>query len=125
MRAEELRYSKDHMWVAVEGDLARVGLSEHAQKELGEVVFLDLPEPKRACSRDEVVGSVESVKTTNDLFCPVSGEVAEINAEARDKPDVVNTDPLGRGWLFQVRLSEPSQVSELMDFQAYLAFTQG
>lgn len=123
MGSEELKYSKDHVWVLVDGDLARVGITEHAQRELGEVVFLELPEPNRTCSRDEVVGSIESVKTTNDLFCPVSGEVVEINALARDKPDTVNADPLGQGWLFRMRLTDPAQLNELMDFAAYEAFT--
>lgn len=124
MRAEELKYSKDHVWVAVEGDVARMGITEHAQRELGEVVFLDLPEVKRSCAQGEVVCSIESVKTTNDLFIPVSGEIVEINAVVRDKPDTVNSDPLGQGWLFRVRLRDPDELKGLMDFQAYTAFTQ-
>jgi glycine cleavage system H protein len=125
MRAEELKYSKDHVWVMVEEGLARLGITEHAQRELGEVVFLELPELKRTCSQGEIIGSIESVKTTNDLFCPLSGEVVEVNTLVRDKPDTVNADPLGQGWLFRVRLSDPGQVNGLMDFQAYTAFTQG
>lgn len=124
MRAEELKYSKDHVWVAVEGDVARMGITEHAQRELGEVVFLDLPEVKRSCAAGEVVGSIESVKTTSDLFIPLSGEIVEINAVVRDKPDSVNSDPLGQGWLFRVRLRDPGELKGLMDFQAYTAFTQ-
>ena len=124
MRAEELKYSKDHVWVAVEGDLARVGITDHAQRELGEVVFLDLPEVKRSFSQGEVVGSIESVKTTNDLFIPLSGEIVEVNAVVRDTPASVNSDPLGVGWLFRVRLRDPGELKELMDFQAYTAFTQ-
>jgi glycine cleavage system H protein len=125
MAGEELRYSKDHLWVKVENGVARLGLTEHAQRELGEVVFVELPEPNRACARDEIIGSIESVKTTNDLFCPVAGEVVEINALVRDKPDTVNTDPLGQGWLFRVRLTDPAQVQELMDLHAYTEFTRG
>jgi len=124
VRAEELKYSKDHVWVAVEGDLARVGITDHAQRELGEVVFLDLPEVKRSFSQGEVVGSIESVKTTNDLFIPLSGEIVEVNAVVRDTPATVNSDPLGEGWLFRVRLRGPGELNELMDFQAYTAFTQ-
>lgn len=111
--------------MAVEGDVARVGITEHAQRELGEVVFLDLPEVKRSCAPGEVVCSIESVKTTSDLFIPLSGEIVEINAVVRDKPDTVNSDPLGQGWLFRVRLRDPGELKGLMDFQAYTAFTQG
>jgi len=125
MAGEELRYSKDHLWVKVEDGVARLGITEHAQRELGEVVFVELPVPKRTYARDEVVGSIESVKTTNDLFCPVAGEVVEINTLVRDTPDTVNTDPLGQGWLFRVRLSDPAQVQELMDLKAYTEFTHG
>jgi len=124
MKAEELRYSKDHMWVVVEGDLARMGITEHAQRELGEVVFLDLPEVGRKCAQGEVVGSIESVKTTNDLFTPLSGEVVEANSVARDGPNIVNTDPLGRGWLFRIRLSGPDELKQLLDFKAYTEFVK-
>lgn len=125
MNANELKYSKDHMWVAVEGDQARIGLTEHAQRELGEVVFLELPEVGRKVARDEVVGSVESVKTTNDLFSPLSGEVVEINVEARDTPDHVNQEPMGKGWLFRLRLGAPAELGQLMDLPAYAQSTQG
>ena len=124
MKAEELRYSKDHMWVVVEGDLARMGITEHAQRELGEVVFLDLPEVGRKCAQGEVVGSIESVKTTNDLFTPLSGEVVEANSAVRDGPNIVNTDPLGRGWLFRIRLSRPDEQKQLLDFKAYTEFVK-
>jgi len=124
MKAEDLRYSKDHMWVVVEGDLARMGITEHAQRELGDVVFLDLPEVGRKCARGEVVGSIESVKTTSDLFTPLSGEVVEANTVVRDSPNMVNTDPLGRGWLFRIRLSVPDELKQLLDFKAYMEFAQ-
>ncbi|HWS15519.1 MAG TPA: glycine cleavage system protein GcvH [Candidatus Methylomirabilis sp.] len=124
MKAEELRYSKDHMWVVVEGDLARMGITEHAQRELGEVVFLDLPEVGRKCAQGEVVGSIESVKTTNDLFTPLSGEVVESNSVVRDSPNIVNTDPLGQGWLFRIRLSGPDELKQLLDFKAYTEFVK-
>jgi glycine cleavage system H protein len=124
MKAEELRYSKDHMWVVVEGDLARMGITDHAQRELGDVVFLDLPEVGRKCAQGEVVGSIESVKTTNDLFTPVSGEVVEANSVVRDSPNMVNTDPLGRGWLFRIRLSSPDELKQLLDFKAYMEFVK-
>ena len=124
MKAEELRYSKDHMWVVVEGDLARMGITDHAQRELGDVVFLDLPEVGRKCAQGEVVGSIESVKTTNDLFTPLSGEVVEANSVVRDSPNMVNTDPLGRGWLFRIRLSSPDELKQLLDFKAYMEFVK-
>ncbi len=124
MKAEELRYSKDHMWVVVEGDLARMGITDHAQRELGDVVFLDLPEVGRKCAQGEVVGSIESVKTTSDLFTPLSGEVVEANTVVRDSPNMVNADPLGQGWLFRIRLSSPDELKQLLDFKAYMEFAQ-
>jgi glycine cleavage system H protein len=124
MKAEDLRYSKDHMWIVVEGDVARMGITDHAQRELGDVVFLDLPAVGRKCALGEVVGSIESVKTTNDLFTPLSGEVVEANSVVRDSPNTVNADPLGRGWLFRIRLSAPDELKQLLDFKAYTEFVQ-
>ena len=119
MKAEDLRYSKDHLWVAVDGDVASVGMSDHAQREMGDVVFLDLPEVGRKLAQGEVVGSVESVKTTSDLFTPLSGEVVEANTAVRDAPNTENTDPLGKGWLFRIRLSRPDELKQLLDLEAY------
>jgi glycine cleavage system H protein len=124
MSASGLRFSKDHIWVAVEGDIASMGITEHAQRELGEVVFIGMPEVGKKYGRDEVVGSIESVKTTSDVFTPVSGEVVEINVAARDKPDTVNADPMGAGWLFRMRLSAPAELQQLMDLQAYTESTK-
>jgi glycine cleavage system H protein len=124
MGAEALRFSKDHLWVKVEGDVARMGITEHAQRELGDVVFIGMPDVGKKYARDEVVGSIESVKTTSDIFTPVSGEVVEINAEARDTPDMVNADPMGKGWLFRIRLSAPAELQQLMDLAAYTESTK-
>jgi len=124
MRAEDLKYSKDHIWVAVEGDFARMGITDHAQRELGDVVFMDLPVVGRNCAQGEVAGSIESSKTTNDVYTPLSGEVVEINSGVQDKPDTVNSDPLGEGWLFRLRLSAPDELKQLMDFQAYQDFVR-
>jgi glycine cleavage system H protein len=125
MKPEELKYSKDHIWVALEGDVARVGITDHAQKELGDVVFLDLPEVGRTFAAGEVMGSIESIKTTNDLFIPLSGAITQINVVVRDKPDTVNSDPLGQGWLVCVKLSAPAELGQLMDLGAYTKFVQG
>lgn len=125
MKPEELKYSKDHIWVAVEGDVARVGITDHAQKELGDVVFLDLPEVGRTFAAGEVMGSIESIKTTNDLFIPLSGAITQLNVVVRDKPDTVNSDPLGQGWLVCVRLSAPAELGQLMDLGAYTKLVQG
>jgi len=119
MKAEELKYTKDHVWVAAEGDLVIMGITDHAQKELGDIVFLELPELGRKCSPGQAVGSIESIKTTNDLLAPVSGEVVEVNPLVRDKPDTVNIDPLGEGWLLKIRVSQPEELLRLMDFDTY------
>ncbi len=125
MKPEELKYSNDHMWVAVEAGIARIGITDHAQKELGDIVFLQLPEPGRTLSQGTIIGSIESIKTTNDLLAPVTGEVVEANQLVRDKPDTVNRDPLGEGWLLRVRLSQPGELDGLMTFAAYLEHTRG
>ena len=125
MKAEELKYTKDHVWVAAEGDIVRIGITDHAQNELGDIVFLELPELGRKCRQGQVVGSIESVKTTNDLLAPVSGEVVEINPLVRDKPDTVNRDPLGEGWLLRIRVGLSEELLHLMDFDAYRQSIQG
>jgi glycine cleavage system H protein len=124
MYPEDLRYTQDHEWVRVAGDRGTVGITDHAQKQLGDVVFLELPEPGRVLEAGENFGTVESVKAVSELLTPVSGEVAEINAALVKAPEPVNTDPYGEGWMIVVRLSDPGGVASLMDAAAYKAFVE-
>ncbi len=116
------RYSEDHEWIRVEGDIATVGITHHAQDALGDVVFVDLPEVGKSFAQKEVAGVVESVKAAADVYMPVSGEVTEVNEALRADPSLANSDPLAAGWFFKVRLSEPAQVDALLDETAYAAF---
>ncbi|MEY2769981.1 MAG: Glycine cleavage system protein [Pseudomonadota bacterium] len=120
-----LKYTEDHEWIALEGDVAVVGITHHAQDALGDVVFVDLPEVGKSFAQKEVAGVVESVKAAADVYMPVSGEVIEVNEELRNDPALANTDPLGKGWFFKVRLSQPSEVDALLDETAYQQFSAG
>jgi glycine cleavage system H protein len=115
----ELRYTKDHEWVKVEGDTAIVGITDYAQSELGDVVYVELPEDGAEVSMNETFGSIEAVKAVADLFSPVSGEVIEINESIQDEPEKVNQDAYGDGWMVKIRLSNPDELSQLMDASAY------
>jgi len=125
MKPEELKYTKDHVWVAVEGDIAQMGITDFAQKELGEVVFIELPEIGRKCTQGQAVGSIESVKTSNDLLAPLTGEVMEVNEFLREKPDTVNGEPYGKGWMMRMKISLPAEVQQLMSFEAYETHIKG
>ena len=118
----DLKYSKTHEWVRVEGDVATIGITDHAQAELGDITYLELPEPGRILQSDSQFGEVESVKAVSELFAPVSGEVIEANSGIVDTTEVVNEDPFGRGWLIKVRLSDPAELSQLMDAPDYEKF---
>jgi glycine cleavage system H protein len=122
MYPADLRYSKDHEWIRVSGDVGTIGITDYAQKQLGDVVFLELPEAGRALKSGEVFGTVESVKAVSELFSPVSGEVAEANAPLTQKPELVNTDPHGEAWMIVIRLLDPAEVQALMDAAAYEAY---
>jgi len=115
----DLKYTKDHEWVRIEGDHAYVGITDYAQGELGEIVFVDIATEGETVAKEEVFGTIEAVKTVSDLFMPVSGEVVEVNAELEDKPELVNEDAYGKGWLIKVALSEPSEVEELLSADEY------
>jgi glycine cleavage system H protein len=117
-------YSKDHEWVRVEGDTATIGISEHAQGQLGDVVFVELPEPGRAVSKGEQAAVVESVKAASEVYAPVSGEVVERNDALAEKPAMVNEDAEGGAWFFRLRLSDPGELDGLMDRKAYEAFLE-
>jgi len=112
-------YTQDHEWVAVEGEIGTVGITQHAQEQLGDVVFVELPEVGASHSRGDEVGTVESVKAASELYAPVSGEVTEVNADLADEPAKVNADPTGEGWMYKLRLTSTAELNELMDADAY------
>jgi glycine cleavage system H protein len=123
MLPEDRRYSKEHEWVKVEGGRGTVGITDYAQKQLGDVVYVELPEIGRKLSSMDVFGTIESVKAVSELFCPVSGEVVEVNATVVDKPELVNSDPYGKAWLVVVSIANEAELSSLMsasDYQAYV-----
>ena len=116
---EDNRYAKSHEYAHPEGDVAMVGITEYAQKELGDVVMVELPTVGTQVDANEEMGSIESVKAVSDLFAPVSGEVIEINEALTDKPELVNTDPYGDGWLVKIRMSDATELDELMSPEEY------
>ncbi|NND94854.1 MAG: glycine cleavage system protein GcvH [Flavobacteriales bacterium] len=117
---ENLRYTKDHEWVMKEGDdIAVIGITDFAQGELGDIVFIEIETEDEELEAEEVFGTVEAVKTVSDLFMPLAGTVIEINEELADAPDVVNSDAYGQGWMIKVKMSDPSQFDELMTAEAY------
>ncbi len=123
MYPENFRYTKEHEWVLVEGDTGTVGITDHAQQELGDIVYVDLPKPGARLEQGKSLGSVESVKAVSDVYAPVSGEVLEINPALADAPETLNSDPHGAAWLVKLRLSAPAEVANLMsaaDYQAYI-----
>ena len=119
MKPEELKYTEDHLWVAVEGAEAVVGVTDHAQKELEDVVYVELPEPGKKFRQGEVMGTIESVKSVSDLQAPLSGEVVRVNAALKTQPELVNREPYGQGWLLRLRLEKPQELQGLMDHAAY------
>lgn len=116
---DNLKYTKDHEWIRVEGDHAYVGITDFAQRELGDIVFVDITTVGDQVSSGDVFGSVEAVKTVSDLYMPVSGEVLEFNDDLNNAPELVNSDPYGKGWIVKVSLSDPSEVDALLDSEAY------
>jgi glycine cleavage system H protein len=118
------KYSKDHEWVEVDGDIGTIGITDHAQQQLGDVVFVEVPEAGRRVSAGEAVAVVESVKAASDVYSPVSGEVTEANSSLADQPALVNEDAEGKAWFFKVRLASPGELDALMDKAAYDAFVK-
>lgn len=118
-----LKYTEDHEWLKVEGDMATVGITHHAQDALGDVVFVDLPEVGATFAQKEVSGVVESVKAAADVYMPVSGVITEVNEALRADPALANSDPLGAGWFFKVKLSDATQIAALMDETSYTTFS--
>jgi glycine cleavage system H protein len=122
MYPQEFRYSKDHEWIRVEGDRGRVGITDYAQKQLGDVVFLELPEPGRSFKAGEQFGTVESVKAVSELFAPADGEVLAVNSALVAKPELINKDPHGAAWMIELKVTNPASLGVLMDAKAYQAF---
>ena len=123
MYPENFRYTKEHEWVHVEGDMGTVGITDHAQSELGDIVYVDLPKTGSRLEQGKSLGSVESVKAVSDIYSPVSGEVLEINQLLADSPEKLNSDPHGAAWLVKIKLSDPNQIQTLMgpaDYQSYV-----
>ena len=118
-----IKYTEDHEWLKIDGDMATVGITVHAQDALGDVVFVDLPAVGTTFAQKETAGVVESVKAAADVYMPVSGEVTEVNESLREDPSLANSDPLGAGWFFKVKLSDASQLDALMDETKYTAFS--
>jgi glycine cleavage system H protein len=115
----DMRYTKDHEWVRVDGDMVTVGVTSYAADQLGDVVFVELPDVGRSLGQHATFGVVESVKAVSDLFSPVTGEVTEANAQLAGSPELVNTDPFGAGWMIRMRLADAGQLDELLDAEAY------
>lgn len=118
---EGLKYTDDHEWVKVEGNVGIIGVTDHAQSELGDVVYVDIDEDLAEIEKGNDFGTIEAVKTVADLYAPVSGKVLEVNTSINDSPEVVNQDPYGKGWMIKVELSDPSELDALMDVDAYKA----
>ncbi|MDD3716811.1 MAG: glycine cleavage system protein GcvH [Candidatus Marinimicrobia bacterium] len=120
---KDLKYAQSHEWVKVDGDIATVGISDFAQGELGDIVFVDLPEVGSSTVQGEACGTIEAVKTVSDMNAPVSGEVIEVNEGIEEEPTLVNSDCYGRGWIMKIRISDKSELDELMDADAYRDFS--
>ena len=119
MKPEELLYSKDHEWVAVDGDVGTVGITDYAQKELGDIVFVELPEVGQELKAGETLGNIESVKAVSELFSPLTGVVLEVNEALEEQAELVNQEPHGAGWIVRIKIAEPGELDELMDAAAY------
>ena len=119
-----VKYSNEHEWIRVEGDVGTVGISQYAQEQLGDVVFVDVPQAGRKIAKGESVAVVESVKAASDIYTPAAGEVTEGNAALADAPGDINADPMGKGWIFKVKLGNPADLDGLMDQAAYDAFVK-
>ena len=115
----DVKYTKDHVWIRVEGDVAYVGITDYAQSELGEIVYVDITTEGETVAKEEAFGTIEAVKTVSDLFMPVSGEVLEVNPELEDAPQLVNEDAYGKGWIIKISISDPAELDELLDAAEY------
>lgn len=119
-----LLFTKDHEWIKVEEDEALIGITDYAQTELGEIVFVELPAVGDSIAKEKTFGTVEAVKAVSDLFMPVSGEVMDFNTQLEDKPELINEDPYGEGWMIRIKLNDPAEVASLLSAEAYSAIIQ-
>ena len=117
----ELKYTKDHEWIRIEGEYAYVGITDFAQGELGDIVFVEIETVGEKLSKDDVFGTIEAVKTVSDLFMPVSGEILEMNPLIEESPDVVNKEPYGKGWMIKIKITDPSEANDLLSAEKYTA----
>jgi glycine cleavage system H protein len=124
MYPQEFLYTKEHEWIRVDEEIGTIGITDHAQKELGDIVYVELPKPGEHVTANESFGTVESVKAVSELYSPVSGEVAAVNAKLANNPEMLNADPHGEAWLIQVRLSDRSEIEKLMSAEEYEAYIQ-
>lgn len=122
MYPSDLRYTKEHEWVKLQGGVATVGITDYAQHELGDVVYVEFPKVGAKLKAEQSLGTVESVKAVSDIYCPLAGEVTEVNTSLSDTPETINKDPHGQGWLIKMKVDDPAAVSKLMDAAAYQAF---
>ena len=125
MNLTNYKFTKDHEYVNLEGDIASIGVSDYAQKEMGDVVYIELPETGSTFSKGDACSNIESVKAVNDIFSPVSGEVVEINTDLEDAPENVNKEPYGSGWIFKIKISNPDELNELLDSTQYEEYLKG
>ena len=116
---DNLKYSKDHEWVSVDGNIAKIGITDYAQGELGDIVYVDIDSDLSDITKDEPFGTIEAVKTVSDLFGPFSGKVVELNTALQDSPELINSDPYGEGWMLKVEMSDLSEIDALLDSAAY------
>lgn len=119
----DLKYTSDHEWIRLDGDLATIGITDFAQSELGDIVFVEVETVDQSLDADETFGTIEAVKTVSDLNMPVAGEVVELNEDLEDSPELINEDPYGKGWIIKMKLDDPSSLDGLMDVDAYKAHT--
>jgi glycine cleavage system H protein len=125
MTADDRKYSEEHEWILVDGEIGTVGVTEYAAGELGDVVYVELPEPGSEFNMGDSVGTIESVKAVADLYIPISGEIVEVNQAVADNPELINKDPLDEGWLLKVRLADPGELDRLLSLSAYEKLTGG
>jgi glycine cleavage system H protein len=118
-KPEQLKYTKDHEWIFIDGNIGIIGVTDYAQGELGDIVYIDIDPKLSEISLGETFGTIEAVKTVSDLYAPCSGKVIELNKELTDHPELVNAEPLGEGWMIKIEIADPSQLNELLDLDAY------
>jgi len=121
---ENLRYTRDHEWIKVEGEIAFIGISDYAQSQLGDIVFVEVETVGETLEKGESLGTIEAVKTVEDVYMPVSAEILEFNENLKDSPDLLNKDPYGEGWIAKIKLTNPSEINDLMDGSAYKAYLE-